>query len=287
MSWIRVNWLSVLGVVIGLLGVGFSFYFYKLSEKEREPVFLVDPYRSIIVEANTIKDFPLKVVDRDGRNVEKDITSVRFYFWNEGRETIKKSEILKPLKITIASPDVEVIGYKILSSSRADIVQPVLSLESGSNNVLNVSFDILEKDDGFSAQIIFAGSPNAAVELKGTIEGVKGLKGRAEVSSYHFYKTLMILFGLPILFVSASALLASWLKPWFSKILSRFFDTSSLSARSKKLLPFTMMFGVFLGFTSSLYVIYTKERQRIDIKVLSSMMATIPEAIKPVSDAEK
>ena len=285
-SWIRLNWLSVLGIVIGLLGVGFSYYFYKLSEKEREPVFLIDPYRAVIVEANSLKNFPLKVVDREGRTVEKDVTSVRFYIWNEGRETIKKADILKPLRLIFSSQDVEVIDYKVMSSSRDDIVQPILSLESGSKNTLDVSFDILEKGDGFSAQIIFAGTPNAGIELKGTIEGVKILKGSADVSSYHFYKTLMIIFILPIIIVSVSALLTAWIKPWVVSMLNRFIDTSSVSARYRKLFPFIFIFGSIVGVALSFYILYTKERQKIDAKVVSSMMASIPEAIKPLSDTK-
>jgi hypothetical protein len=288
-SWGVGEWLGIAGVMIGLLGIGGSYYFYKVSEKEKEPILLVDPYRSVIVEAKSIKDFPLKVVGRDGKPVEKDITSMRFYFWNEGRESIKKADILKPVQLVLSSPNVEIIDYKTLAVSREEIVQPRIALNQYNGNTLDLSFDILEQDDGFSVQIIFMGSPDTEAEIKGVIEGAKGIRGMASENSYHFYKLMGTIIGLPLLLLLGSFIVTNSLGAWLGRRLSKvdFFRHNAMKLKQSKYLAFVPVVFIVATVAGTTLLIYTKEKQKIELKVVDSIVGTVPASIKPLSDVSK
>jgi len=288
-SWGVGEWLGIAGVMIGLLGLGGSYYFYKVSEKEKEPILLVDPYRSIIVEAKSIKDFPLKVVGRDGKPVEKDITSMRFYFWNEGRESIKKADILKPIQLVLSSSNVEIIDYKTLAVSREEIVQPRIALNEYNGNTLDLSFDILEQNDGFSVQIIFAGSPDTEAEIKGVIEGAKGIRGMASENSYHFYKMMGTVIGLPLLLLLGSFLVSHLLGTWAGRRLSKidFFRDNALRLKRSKYLVFLPVVFIVVTVAGTTLITYTTEKQKIESKVLNSIVGTVPASIKPLPDVTK
>ncbi|RBL70114.1 hypothetical protein C3E98_017280 [Pseudomonas sp. MWU13-2625] len=280
-GWIRGDWLGVIGIIIGLLGVAGSYYFYKLSEKEKEPILLIDPYRSVIVEAKSIKDFPLQVVGRDGRVLEKDITAVRFYFWNEGREPVRRADILKTIQVVFNDPDVEVIDYKILTSSREDIVRPKLSLTPGKNNSLDLSFDILELNDGFSAQILFAGPSVSGIDVKGTLEGVQEIQGNPKKSSFHFYKTFFKMFVVPLVTIVMGGVFAVLIIPWVVGLLGRTLEGFTVFGLNiKTVVAICFVAGLAVGVISSSYSIYTTEKYRVELMVISSMIGSVPDAVK-------
>ena len=53
--------------------------------------------------------------------VKGNVSSVRFFFWNEGKAAIRSHHVLKDLKISFADPAVEILDLKVLRVSRPDI----------------------------------------------------------------------------------------------------------------------------------------------------------------------
>lgn len=282
-NWARKNWLGLVGLIIGLLGLGSSYYFYTVSVKEREPILLEDPLRSTIVEADSIKNFPLRIVDRDGKPVEKDITSFRFYLWNQGRESIKNTDILKPLRVELAAQDVQIIDYKILAISRSEIVNPKIELNGGSTNSLNVSFDILEEGDGFVVQLLYAGSRNAELAVKGVIEGVSKIQTNSSLSSYHFYKSMFIMIGLPFGGMAVMMLLTFVVRPTAAKLLIPTLGFLADDIKDKgKFFRVAIAIVIFVPLIVLPIAIYKEEKTKIEKRAYESMLSIIPSSISTI-----
>jgi hypothetical protein len=172
-SFLKNNWLGLTGGLIGILGLAFSYYFFKISTSPAEPVFLLDPSRTIIVDSKRFSDTPLRVVRDDGRTIQGDVTSIRFYFWNNGRKSIRPSAILEPIVVTLEEKDGEILDHKILKVSRG-VVRPLIQRDTADpKRKFNISFSVLEKNDGFTGQLIYVGNPNADLKIFGAIEGVE------------------------------------------------------------------------------------------------------------------
>jgi hypothetical protein len=180
------------GLLIGIVGITLSIYFYKKSITKPEPVFLIDPVRTIIVDSKQFFETPLRVVRPSGDEIKGDITSVRFYFWNNGRNSVKKSNILEPLVITLDDPNGEILDYKILKCSRK-VVKPVVGLNSvDPNKSLSLSFAILEQEDGLTGQVIYKGNPDAGLIISGVIENVREIITNRKMIKRLFWKKYVI-----------------------------------------------------------------------------------------------
>lgn len=169
LKFLRENWLGVGGLFVGVIGVAASIYTYSSSRRQREPYFITDPARTEILSRDRVGAAPIRVTRSDGQPITSDLTAVRFYFWNAGGEAIKDAHLLEPLVLRIEDPSARVLDYSLLRSSR-----PVcrFALQPGKTpNTLNVSFRILEHNDGGTGQIIYEGSPSARLTLTGAIEG--------------------------------------------------------------------------------------------------------------------
>ena len=189
------------GGVIGILGLAFSYYFFKISTSPAEPVFLIDPSRTIIVDSKRFSDTPLRVVRDDGSRIQGDVTSIRFYFWNNGRKSIHPTAILEPIVVTLEEKDGEVLDHKILKVSRS-VVRPLIQRDTADpKRKFNISFSILEKNDGFTGQFIYVGNPNADLKIFGAIEGVEKIITTQQLISSKFwseYGKMIALSAVPI-----------------------------------------------------------------------------------------
>jgi len=158
---------SVISIVITIV---FGYYFLYVSIRERKPTFYIDPTRTTILDKENAANAPLLLLKSNGDTITSDVTSVYFYFFNQGEETIKQENIYSPLKIVLGD-QAEILDFKVLKVSR-----PVSGIEvarDSLNHRLNIDLKALENNDGFVGQIIFEGNKNASISLEGGIDGVK------------------------------------------------------------------------------------------------------------------
>lgn len=158
---------SIISIVITIV---FGYYFLYVGIRERKPTFYVDPTRTTILDKENAANAPLMLLKSNGDTITSDVTSVYFYFFNQGEETIKQENIYAPLKIVL-SDKAEILDFKILKVAR-----PVSGIEVTRDtlgNSLDINLKALEKDDGLVGQIIFEGNKNTSIHLEGGIEGVK------------------------------------------------------------------------------------------------------------------
>lgn len=173
-TFIKTNWVGIVGACLGFLGISFSIHFYKQSQAIRAPVFAVSPSRTRIVVAKNVIETPFSVVRKSGEQIKGDISSVWLYFWNQGRLPIKSINILAPIVVSLMDSQGEILDFKLIAQSRDIINAQVTRCESDKRNSLTFTFDILEELDGFTVQVIYVGEPTTGFSIEGVIEGVRG-----------------------------------------------------------------------------------------------------------------
>jgi len=162
-------------IIVGIIGALISTYFYAKSIREREPIFMVDPSRTDILSRSNLEQTPIRVYKRDGTPITTDLSALRFYFWNDGKEAIKSENILEPIGIEFDDTTCQILDYKILKVSRSITNFELMPEPMDTVTRLVFQFRILEQDDGMTGQVIFTGNPSAHLHPFGIIEGVKSI----------------------------------------------------------------------------------------------------------------
>lgn len=161
---------------------------------------MIDPIRAPVIDSKSFPKTTIRVVKENNIPIEGDVTSVRFYFWNNGREPIRRENILNPIVVFLSDKSGEILDYRLLSLSRPEVINATVERnEHDPKTSVKISFRILEKYDGFTGQLLYSGDPNANLIIKGVIEGVKEIETNASLSKFAFYKHIFLNFVLPML----------------------------------------------------------------------------------------
>jgi len=179
---------SVISIVITLV---FGYYFLYVGIRERRPTFYVDPTRTTILDKENAASAPLLLLRANGDTITSSVTSVYFYFFNQGEETIKPQNIYAPLKIVL-SDKAEILDFKILKVARA-VSGLDVSLDTLGNS-LDIKFKALERDDGVVGQIIFEGKKDAIVSLEGGVDGVKRFETHLSSINPIYFMVAIVIF---------------------------------------------------------------------------------------------
>ncbi len=182
-KFITQNWIAIPSTIIAIVALIYAVYAHRKSTYEREPVFWSDPTKVQILDAERISEAPIKVIrTKDGSEITSNLLAATFSFWNNGRKSIKKAHILEDLKITIGDSENEIIDFKILRTSRALIN---FELTQDQRNSLGIVFDILEENDGATAQIMYTGNTKSDLAISGTIEEVRDIETIQKRPAFH------------------------------------------------------------------------------------------------------
>lgn len=195
------NWLGITGLYVGIVGITLSIIFYSLGRRTREPVFVEDPERTLIVSAERVAEAPLTIVRADEQRITQDVVSMHLYFWNAGRASIRSEHVLEPITLTLEDERAEILESRLVRTTRK--VSGISLARDPKNPArgLHVSFTILEQDDGGVVQIVFEGPLETALSVSGTIEGVMTFSIRAGSSQPEFS-------GLSKIFLTAGFLIS-------------------------------------------------------------------------------
>lgn len=188
------NLINITSLSIGFIGLLLTVFFYVHSIEAKEPVFVVDSAKTQVLYSGELED-TIKVFDKDGKEIKEDLIIVKCYFWNEGKEPIKRENLLENIIITIGEGNSTVLDYKILKETR-DICD--ISLTQENKDSLNLDFNILENGDGASFQVLYTGSIDDEINIYGTVEGVKKILTNNDIIANPLSKGNLNLFGLSI-----------------------------------------------------------------------------------------
>lgn len=182
MTFIKNNWLSIISLMVGLIGIYLAYYFYAESQSSREPSFLSSESTELFSSNDAIgtKNFTI-INNKTGEPVKRKIFTQELIFWNSGKLSIRHDNILKPLEIKY--PDsVEILESSIIESSRQEISNPKISI-SPSKNSIHIEFDILEQDDGIKIRTTYSGESPKTPTIDGVIESAKAIKTNKDLGS--------------------------------------------------------------------------------------------------------
>jgi hypothetical protein len=127
------------------------------------------PNRTTIIEQSRVKDTPVHVIRADNTPVDRDITSLRVYFWNAGKKPMLASEVLEPI-LFVLPDDVEILDHRVTKASRPHITG-VTVRRADRGNALALDFRVLEQNEGVGLQLVVAGNPGTPVRATGVVLG--------------------------------------------------------------------------------------------------------------------
>lgn len=174
------TWLNKIGghpaivlatLILAVIAIIVTIVLFFVSQTERELVYAVNPVKTRVVTMGQATG--LEVTHNRVELGDVDVTAAQVAIWNSGDESIRKENILKEVVI-YTNPSVRILEASISNSSREldilkfYIIESPELLEIGE---VPVSWDILEKDDGASVQLIYLGPPEVEILVDGLIEG--------------------------------------------------------------------------------------------------------------------
>lgn len=231
----RKYWQFLIGTSIALIAMYVSYIFFVESTKSREPIFLIDSNRAEILSSERLGKAPIRVLKLDGSEIHSNLYVLRFYFWNRGKESIRRANVLEPLRVVSTDSATEILQAKILGISRSLTKLKMVPVDSLRTKSFLLDFDILDTDDGATCQIIYQGTSGAVFNLSGAIEGVHSIQTNltAPVGSVVMEGVKFIFTGIVaavgiILFFALLSWISTILEEQFLALLSRLFGKYGL-----------------------------------------------------------
>lgn len=149
---------GVVGLVLGLYGLYAAFK----SKREKRPLYLTDFYE-VVSRDHAVDGLQITV---HGIAVTS-LTVTRVSYWNAGRETMHRSDIVATDPIRVSSQD---LGAKILGAKIVGVCRTVNDLQiTPSADSVAITFDFLDQGDGCTIDVYH--SVPSAFCVMGTVRG--------------------------------------------------------------------------------------------------------------------
>lgn len=198
---------GVLGLIVGLIGIFFAFYFYSITKKEKLPVYAYT--ETIELDATVIPNIKILFKDKKEEAVLPRVASTKIVFFNKGRESIKSAdlEIYNSKLLVEVPPSYKILSIEVLNRTpkASDLdVKPVRDKNGNYTNKAIINFKILEKDEGALFQIVHTGTRTTVPKISGNTEGVKKgviCLGKSQQSKEQMVP-IIFLFGYAIMFTA-------------------------------------------------------------------------------------
>lgn len=175
-------WVGGTGLVLTSISIIVAVYFgMKLTAKrdliltqEKPSILVFDPE---VTDAFDLTPKSLSWSRSDIDPVSEKVYVVSFAIWNNGRLSIRPEHILRPLRIQIGDEVKQPVAiWEVRPSfwSREEIAMKINRDVDEENGLpqIPVDFQILERGDGGSFQVIYSGPEDINISLTGTIEGI-------------------------------------------------------------------------------------------------------------------
>jgi hypothetical protein len=150
-----------LGIILAVIGIIATYR----ALKNKKPVYAII---SQILIQNFDPLLPNLSIKFKGENV-KNLSISRIAFWNDGKETINKTDIsqAEPLMIEITK-GCRILDVKLILTSNTANQFELLEIQ---DTYVMVSFDFLDYQDGALIQIIHDATVPKSLEVRGVIKG--------------------------------------------------------------------------------------------------------------------
>src|SRR5215510_6299699 len=107
--------IGIAGSLASIVGLVLAVYFYNAARTTRVLVYFVHPAKAAVVKAGQSSRLHITL---DGAPVERDVIAAQVAFWNEGEESIRLENMLRPLVIR-TSPTAQILEAHVRKVSRS------------------------------------------------------------------------------------------------------------------------------------------------------------------------
>jgi hypothetical protein len=155
------------GYIIGIIGIAVTVYSHIKNKKEKKPCFAINYFNLISKQIKEFSDLEIIYQDKPIDN----LTISKFAFWNSGKETIYKNDLVKenPLRIVIKNNYI-IYGFEIIFiSEESNDFKLQLNKEK---KEITITFDYLDYGQGVLLKILHSGNSRNDLDLNGKIIGV-------------------------------------------------------------------------------------------------------------------
>jgi hypothetical protein len=170
---------STLNIVMAVAGLvastAIAIFLYYRAKKEPRPVYVVTG--NTVVRAHAEREIEVRYRDRDVPVVTRTVIA----FWNAGRQSIRRADIVENHPLTVVLPDgADVLEARIVAVTRPDIDflvswgPPTLMSDGAVEIKTHLVFSFLNHRDGGAIEILHTGDDPFAATVEGAIVGVKG-----------------------------------------------------------------------------------------------------------------
>lgn len=164
-------YLTLISIILAILGIFFTAYFYYLSKKNKKPIYAI---RTINLVKESIKKINAIDIYHSNKKIQNFSIS-KIAFWNDGKETINVQDIAKkdPLQIEIAS-EYEILEAKLIYQK--NVANDFSFKLSDDKKNIQLSFDFIDFEEGIILEIFHTANSSDDFTLKGTFKSVKGIQ---------------------------------------------------------------------------------------------------------------
>lgn len=161
---------TLAGWLVAGVSIALAAYFYSEAQDSPQLSYTVKPIRGVVVRSGRSSKMAVRY---DDRPIGTDVTAAQVVLWNEGRRAVKRADILKPIAFHIEG-DAAILEASILKCTR-DVVHPTLNTDDIRASVTTLTWDILERGDGCTVQLLYEGHPDIDIYVDGAVEGQKSI----------------------------------------------------------------------------------------------------------------
>ncbi|MBH0086073.1 hypothetical protein I6E84_07565 [Psychrobacter sp. SCQQ22] len=168
---------------LAVLGITLAVVFYFKSQKNKTPCF--EQSSNTIIEGlhNSLDGLEVRY---KGSTQER-ITVTKLAFWNNGKDTIDRSDLVEKDPVRISIPeDIDILDIQIINVSEESSTVSIQENKACPNSYI-LNFDFLDHKEYFVIQVIHNGSSSEKIKIEGKIKGVKAIE---KVTSSHVQSTI-------------------------------------------------------------------------------------------------
>jgi hypothetical protein len=162
---------SSISVILTVVALILAVYFYLEGKSKREFKYYCHPVKATVVKAGQTTSLR---VFCENEKIESDVTAVQVAIWNNGKMSIRENDILEPITL-YTEPKTRIIDVIIRKQTR-EVTDLRIDDNFLKDGFIPIFWRILEHNDGGIIQVIFAGSADVKISIKGIIEGQNSIK---------------------------------------------------------------------------------------------------------------
>lgn len=171
-------WVNVVSFFLTVMSIVLSFFFYFKSKKVKKPVYML---RTVNLVRENVRKINTVDILYGGEKVDN-LSITKIALWNEGRETVKGSDVAEnsPIRLGIDGDchflDAEIIYQKKASNGFAVSI-------SEDRKFVDIKFDYFDFEQGMVLQVLHTGNKSGDLTLFGEIMSVGKIRRKGRTAS--------------------------------------------------------------------------------------------------------